>query len=138
MIAGFRAGGTAAGPGPAPPIRKRSRGQATVESALLIPFVALLLLAVVQLGLVVHTRVMVTHAAREGVRVAAVGGSDDEVREAVAVAGDLALHRLRVDIDRSGDTATVVVTYVDPTSVPLVGPMIHDVELVARARMRLE
>ena len=135
MTPGFRVGGLSADPGPRLP---GSSGQATVESALLIPFVAFLLLAVVQLGLVVHARVMVTHAAREGVRVAAVGGSDDEIRQAVAVAGDLALHRLRVEIGRDGDTATVEVTYVDPTAVPLVGSLIHDVELVAQAQMRLE
>ncbi len=137
MIGGFRVRDERSDPEPGP-VRRGSRGQATVESALLIPFVAVLLLALIQIGLLVHARVMVTHAAREGVRVAAVGGSDDEVREAVAVAGDLVLHRLRVEITRESGTATVEVSYVDPTSIPLVGSMIHDVELVARARMRIE
>ncbi len=137
MTGWFRVRDEVPDPGPGP-LRDASRGQATVESALLIPFVALLLLALVQVGLLVHARVMVTHAAREGVRVAAVGGSDDEIREAVAVAGDLALHRLRVEIARESGTVTVQVSYTDPTSVPLVGSMIHDVELVARARMRIE
>ncbi len=139
MTRGFRAHGGAVGPGPggADP-RDPSTGQATVESALLIPFVALVLLAIVQLALVVHARVMVTHAAREGARVAAVGGSDDEIGRAVGVAGDLVLHRLRVDVSRVDGTATVRVSYVDPTDVPIVGSLIHDVELTAVARMRLE
>ena len=48
------------------------RGQATVEAALVLPLVALLLLAVVQIGLLVRTELLVTHAAREAVRAAAV------------------------------------------------------------------
>ena len=42
----------------------RDRGQSTVEVALLLPFVALLLLAVVQVGLVARDQVLVVHAAR--------------------------------------------------------------------------
>ncbi len=113
-------------------------GQASVEAALLVPFIVFALLAVAQIGVVVHSRVMVSHAAREGARVAAVGGSDDEIRRAVAVAGDLPLHRLTVDVHRSGGAATVTVHYLDPTSVPIVGSLLDDVELSALARMRLE
>ncbi len=113
-------------------------GQATVESALLLPFVALLLLAVVQVGLVVRSRVLVTHAAREGARAAAVGGSDSDVRRAVEVAGDLPIHRLDVTVSRSDGVATVTVTFSDPTDVPLVGSMVGDAEMQAVARMRLE
>ena len=67
--------------GPATACR-RSRGQATVETALLLPVIALALLAVIQIGLIVHARVMVTHAAREGVRAAAVDRGSGEVRDA--------------------------------------------------------
>ncbi len=113
-------------------------GQATVELALLLPFVALVLLAVIQVGLVVRSRILVTHAAREGARVAAVGGSDGEVRRAVAVAGDLPIHRLDVEIRRSGGVATVTVSFRDPTDVPLVGSLVGDAEMQAVATMRLE
>ncbi len=116
----------------------RDSGQATVELALLLPFFALLLLAIIQVGLVVHARVMVTHAAREGARAAAVGATDAEIRRAVAVAGDLPVHRLRVEISQSNGAVVVSVFYVDPTSVPLVGAMLRDLELVGTASMRLE
>jgi len=115
-----------------------ARGQATVESALLLPFIALMLLAVIQVGLVVRSRVLVTHAARVGVRVAAVGGSDDEVRRATAVAGDLAIQRLEVEVRRAGGVATVIVSFRDPTDVPLVGSLVGDAKMTAVARMRLE
>lgn len=109
-----------------------------MEAALLLPFMALLLLAVVQVGLVVRSRILVTHAAREGARAAAVGGSDSDVREAVGIAGDLPLHRMEVAVRRAGGTAEVSVTYSDPTNVPLIGAMVGDAEIVAVARMRIE
>ncbi len=116
----------------------RQRGQATVESALLLPFVALLLLAVVQVGLVVRSRVLVTHAAREGVRAAAVGGSDSDVRRAVEIAADLPTYRLGVEVSRSDGVAAVTVKFSDPTDVPLVGSLVGDAEVQAVARMRME
>ncbi len=119
-------------------MRRPQRGQATVETALLLPFVVLALLAVVQVGIVVHARVMVTHAAREGARVAAVGGSDAEVRKASAVAGGLAVQRLSVSVSRSNGVAEVTVAYADPTDTPIIGAMLGDVRLSAVARMRLE
>ena len=54
----------------------RQRGQATVELALGLPLVLLGVLLVVQVGLVVADQVRVVHAAREGVRAAAVDDRD--------------------------------------------------------------
>lgn len=98
----------------------------------------LALLALVQVGLVVRARVMVTHAAREGVRVAAVGGSDTDIRRTVEAAADLDVNRVEVVVRRRADTATVEVRYRDPTDVALVGGLVHDVELDAVAHMRIE
>lgn len=120
------------------PGARTQRGQATVETALLMPFIALVLLAVIQVGLVVRGRILVTHAAREGARVAAVGGSDSEVGRAAMAAGNLPLDRMRVEVDRSGGVASVTVIYSDPTDVPLVGAMLGDAEMEAVARMRIE
>ena len=61
--------------------RKGSEGQAAVELALALPLVALLLLALVQLGFLVRDQVLVVHAAREGVRSSA---TDNGVVAAVA------------------------------------------------------
>ena len=113
-------------------------GQATVETALLLPVIALVLMAVIQIGLVVHARVMVTHAAREGARVAAVDGGDADVREAVIASGGLAPSRLSVSTMGSAERVTVIVRYDAPTNVPLIGPLIGDVELVGEATMRRE
>jgi len=116
----------------------RSRGQATVEFALLLPFVVVVLLALIQVGLLVRNRVLVTHAAREAARVAAVGGSDADAIAAALVSADLRTDRMSVDISRDGERAQVVVQFTDPTDVPIVGGLIGDVALEATARMRLE
>ena len=50
----------------------RTRGQATVELALVLPLVVFGLLAILQVGLVVRDQVAVVHAAREAARAASV------------------------------------------------------------------
>lgn len=119
----------------------RDRGQSSVEVALLLPFLALLLLAVVQVGLVVRDQVLVVHAAREAARAAAVDTADSAARDAAASAADLSPARLSVEVSGRGEAGTrveVVVRYRSPTSVPLVGRLIGDAVLTARASMRVE
>ena len=118
--------------------RSRTEGQSTVEFTLILPLFALMLLAVVQAGLLVRTRVLVTHAAREAVREAAVGGSDHDVRVAAAAAANLDRSRLSVVVSRHGGRATVSLRYLEPTDVPLVGSLLGDATFVAEATMRLE
>lgn len=113
-------------------------GQSTVEFALMIPFLALMLLTVVQVGLLVRTRVLVTHAAREAVRSAAVGAADLEVRSAALASADLDPERLQVVVHRGGGRATVELRYAEATEVPVVGPMMPEAMFEARATMRLE
>jgi hypothetical protein len=116
-------------------------GQATVELALGLPFVVLLLLALVQCGLLVRDRVLVTHAAREGARAASVDGDTDAVEQAAADAGPLDPDRLTVTVGGRGgpgSRVTVRVAYRSPAALPLVGRLVGDVELTASATMRVE
>ena len=53
------------------------RGQATVEFALIIPLVLVVLLAVVQVAVVAYAQLAVTHLARETARVVAVDPTVD-------------------------------------------------------------
>ena len=78
-------------------------GQSTVEFALVLPLVVVVLLLVVQVGLVVRDQVLVVHAAREAVRAASVGDSNDQVRRAAAAAGPLDADRLTVVANQGGD-----------------------------------
>ena len=108
--------------------RQRERGQATVEAALVLPLVVLLLLAVVQVGLLVRAEVLVTHAAREAARAAALATTLDARRMAVRVEGR----------NGPGSRVRVDITYTAPTDVPLVGALIGDVSLHVSATMRVE
>jgi Flp pilus assembly protein TadG len=116
-------------------------GQTTVELALGLPFVVALLLALVQCGLLVRDRVLVTHAAREGARAAALDDDSEAVEQAAADAGPLDPERLRVTVDGRGGPGTrvtVQVAYRAPTALPLIGHLLGDVELTATATMRVE
>ena len=120
---------------------RREGGQATVEVALLLPLLALLLLAVVQVGLVVRDQVLVTHAAREAARAAAVDPQVAVAREGAVAAARLDPDRLSVELSGStepGGRLTVTVRYRAPTAMPLVGPLVGDRTLVAEATMRVE
>lgn len=116
-------------------------GQATVELALTLPLIVLLLLALIQGGLLVRDQILVTHAAREAARAAAVEADPDAVERAAANAGPLDRSRLDVDVSDRGEPGSRVrvrVTYRAPTRLPLVGGLIGDVQLEASATMRVE
>jgi Flp pilus assembly protein TadG len=121
--------------------RRRERGQATVEAALVLPLVVLLLLAVVQVGLLVRAEVLVTHAAREAARAAAVDADPGAAANAAGLATTLDPHRLTIHVqgrNGAGSRVEIEVDYVAPTDVPLIGALLGDVTLHARATMRVE
>ncbi|MEL7156074.1 MAG: TadE/TadG family type IV pilus assembly protein, partial [Actinomycetota bacterium] len=120
-----------------------ARGQATVELALALPVVLLALLAVVQVGVVVHHRLLVANAAREGARAAAVDPTPEAARSGAVGAGGLDPARLEVHLGPSaalstGDRVTVAVRYRSPTDVPLVGALLPDVTFSSAVTMRVE
>jgi Flp pilus assembly protein TadG len=121
--------------------RGRDAGQATVELALVMPLVAGLLLAIIQAGVLARDQLLVTHAAREAVRAAAVDDDPAAARRAAEQAGPLAADRLDTEVAGRGEVGgrvRVVVRYRAPTRVPLVGTLVDDVVLDAAATMRVE
>jgi Flp pilus assembly protein TadG len=119
-------------------------GQSTVELALALPAVSLLILFVVQVAVVLHDRLLVDAAAREAVRAAAVSDDADAATSAGA-AGGLDPRRLTVEVSRrpgtggsGGELVEVRVRYRAPTDVPGIGALLPDVELGSRATMRAE
>jgi Flp pilus assembly protein TadG len=123
-------------------VRRRSdRGQATVELALTLPVVVILLLGLVQAGMLVRDQILVTHAAREAARAAAVVDDRSRIEQAAAAAGPLDRHRLTVEVGprgAPGSRITVNLSYGTATRVPLIGSLFPDVTLRARASMRVE
>ena len=112
-----------------------------MEVALLLPVVALLLLAVVQAALVVRDQVLVVHAAREAARAAAVDPSPGAPRQAALAAASLDPRRVTVTVappPGRGDPVAVTVSYRSATYAPIIGPLLPDVVVRGQASMRRE
>jgi Flp pilus assembly protein TadG len=114
----------------------RDHGQATVELALALPLICLLLSAIVQVAAVGRDQLAVQLAAREAARAAAA--SADPAAGTAAAQRAVALRPLSVSMSEHDGTVTAVVSYTDPTDVPLVGALLPDVALSATVTMALE
>jgi hypothetical protein len=120
---------------------RRDRGQATVELALVLPLVAILLLALVQAVVVARDELLVVHAAREAAREAAVDADPAAAARAAQRAGPLDPAHLAVTVrGRGGPGSDVqaVVRYRPPNRLPIVGRLLGDLTLSGRATMRVE
>jgi hypothetical protein len=120
---------------------RREHGQAAVELALALPFLVVLLLMLVQVGLVVRDQILVVHAAREAVREAAVDPAEDAARAAASESSSLDASRLKVTISGRGGAGSrvrVTASYGPPAKAPIVGAVVHGLRLRASATMRVE
>ena len=112
------------------------RGQATVEVALALPLLCMLLLGVVQVAVVARDQLAVQLAAREAARTASVAANTPAAVEAGRAA--VALAPLRVEVARTAERIRATVTYRDPTDVPLIGVLVPDIVVTASVTMAVE
>ena len=124
---------------------RHDAGQATVELALVLPFIVLLALALVQFGVVVAHQLGVVAAAQCAARAAAISGNGGEYspdvaqREAkVASSECVALRPLRVDLTTVNNVVTARIEYLDRTNLPFVGLLFPNLTLESAAAMQLE
>ena len=116
-------------------------GQATLELALCLPILALVLAGLLEFGLWTGDRTRVIHAAREAVRVAAVDSDPDRIRRA---AEDTGLENIEVEIHPGvrgrvvGEPVEVTVTLPGAPRVPLAGSVFRFGAIVSTAVMRIE
>ena len=121
-------------------------GTAALEFALVFGMVVLLLLSVVEFGLLLNAKILVSTAAREGARKAAVDGGESaaalaRIRE-ILEAGNLKREKTQVDILPAeaafGSTIVVRVHYTYEFMSPLVARIVGqavqlDSELITRS-----
>jgi len=117
----------------------RERGSVTVEMALVLPLVVLLIVAIAEVAVAARTQLEVLNAAREGARTAAVAPDPADAvvaaKRALGELGDQA--RVRVNRPRVvGEPATVTVVVRHRAIPEILGGVI--VELEATASMRVE
>lgn len=118
------------------------RGQSTVEFALVLPIVFVVLLALVQVGVVIYAQIAVTHTAREVARVLAVDPAADPHAAAVA-ATSLKPDRLEVTVSFAPASTPgrqfviVEVRYLVP-AISGAGGIVGDIATSATASMLVE
>jgi hypothetical protein len=116
-------------------------GQTTVELALGLPIVFLLIAALVEVGAIAVDNTRLWHAAREAARIAVVDDDPERIQEAAAKAApepfDLEVMPKPSD-RRPGDPLTVRLRHSPRGHVPLLGVLIRRLELSATATMRIE
>lgn len=124
------------------PTRRGDQGQSTVEFALVLPLVVLVVLFIVQAGLVMRDQLLVSHAAREAARAASVSDSDrlGAATMAARQAGDLAADRISATTTMvDGDASVrVVISYRSTTGIPIIGSLVPDIDLESTVVMRVE
>ena len=117
----------------------RDQGQATVEVALALPILVIVMLFGVQIALVVRDQIAVIAAAREAARAVVVAdGKTAGAQAAITRTAVLAPSRRSVEISQAGGLVTVTIVYRSPTDMPLVGIFIPDITLRSTAVMALE
>ena len=112
-------------------------GQATVEFALLLPGIVIVVLVLFQSMIVGHDYLLVTNATREAARAASVDPSNVDAINAV----QRSLPGAQLTIFRTGGIGsqlTATVRWHARTSLPLVGPMLPDPWLESSVTMRVE
>ncbi len=121
--------------------RACERGQATVELAVSMILLSILFLLLLQVGLVARDQVLVTQAAREGARAAAVDPPPGAAAAAAAHATSLAPQRLSTVVNARPDRegfVTVDVRYPSRIVMPGSNRVLLEFDLKARASMRFE
>ena len=117
------------------------RGQSTVELALCLPFVVVVLAIVVQVGFLALDHVRLWHAAREAARVAAVDAELEAITDAAESSGVTPIEVEVAPEDlyrRQGEPVTVTVSYSPSVRVPVVGTLADGIRMSATASMRIE
>ncbi len=116
-------------------------GQASVELALCLPILAVLIALLVEAGGLATDHVRLWHAAREAARVAVVEPDESQARSAAERAG---LEGIELSIEPAtdarvrGEPLSATVTYRPAGRVPLIGRLLTGIVMRAEATMRIE
>ncbi len=115
----------------------RKEGASSVEFALLLPVLVILLVGIIQFGMAYSNYVSITHAAREGARLAAVDKySESAVRERAYPVVPDSVSLSFPNGNTHGEEVVVAVTYTKVIDIPLWGKV--SIPITSRAGMRIE
>ena len=134
------------------------KGAAAVEFAIILPLLVMLLFGIIEFGIMLYDKAMITNASREGARAGIVFVSDETVAEfnqkifdavdkycsghLITFSEDSTTHNIIAQTTKpgSGDDLTVIVTYqYDYLVLPnFVTGIVGNINLAAETTMRME
>jgi Flp pilus assembly protein TadG len=112
--------------------KKNNKGQAMVETALVLPLLVILIFGIVEFGRIFNAYLIISSVSRDGARWASVGYKGDEVRqlvnqEIVTLNKDNLKIYVSPENDRNqGGSVNVTVEYDVPLIVPVIRKIISD------------
>lgn len=127
-------------------VLKKGRGQALVETALVLPVILLILMGIVDFGILFNNYLVISNASREAARSAAVGSNDQSISAAVGrYTATLDKKRLRTIISPSeslrkkGNEVTVTIEFDNRFLTPVIGAILpNPFCLRSKTVMRIE
>jgi hypothetical protein len=139
-------------------LAKRSRGQALIEFAFILPFLTIFLFSIVDYGIALNRRLELQHAVREGARYAAVTDDEALIQERTRAQAKNIIETSDVQVcyedgadsgSTAGDVGDSVKVYIDPPytwDLPFIGTVVDgffgadagEIEMNASATARLE
>jgi len=123
-------------------IIKSEKGASAVEFALILPILIILVFGIVEFGIAFNNYITITHAAREGARIAAVDLNNPDLKNIIierAYPVPITPEDITISTPEGtniGDPVEVEITYNISITIPLVGSW--DIPLKNKAIMRLE
>jgi len=123
-------------------IIKNEKGASAVEFALILPILIMLVFGIFQFGIAYNNYITITHAAREGARLAAVDLYNPDLEDIIKERAypipedDIIISITTPEGEDIGDPVVVEIIYNITVEIPLVGSW--DIPLTSKAVMRLE
>ena len=123
-------------------IIKSEKGASAVEFALILPILIILVFGIFEFGIAFNNYITITHAAREGARIAAVDLNNPDLKNIIierAYPVPITPDDITISTPEGtniGDPVEVEITYAISITIPLVGSW--DIPLKNKAIMRLE
>ncbi|MHB8513028.1 MAG: TadE/TadG family type IV pilus assembly protein [Actinomycetota bacterium] len=113
-----------------------------MELAIVLPLIAIAMLAIVQVSLLVWDELRILHGAREGARVLSITNDPSKASDAVLSAAALDKNRTTITIEPSnrpaGSSASVSISYKAPVVVPFMDQFTGPFTLTTTIQMRME
>jgi Flp pilus assembly protein TadG len=127
-------------------MKLNKKGQSMVEMALILPIIILLFMGMVEFSRIFGSYLLVTHASREGARMASIGRTDEEVRTNVTNkvnilnVSELQIIFIPEDDSRiTGEDVRVCVKYKLQIYAPVISSIVSNpFEMEANTYMRVE